>query len=68
MSTVYRIEEYIPPKKGRRHVLRVVREILYFQPRHRGTDLGNALNFANEVAKRRAAKADARARRSTRVQ
>jgi uncharacterized protein (DUF58 family) len=49
-----RIEEYIPPKKGRRHVLRVVREILYFQPRHRGTDLGNALNFANEVAKRRA--------------
>jgi uncharacterized protein (DUF58 family) len=48
------IEQYIPPKKGRRHVLRVVREILYFQPRHRGTDIVQALDFTNRVTRRRA--------------
>ena len=48
------IEQYIPPKKGRRHVLRVVREILYFQPQHRGTDIVQALDFANRVLRRRA--------------
>src|SRR5277367_353423 len=48
------IEQYIPPKKGRRHVLRVVREILYFQPKHRGTDIVQALDFANRVTRRRA--------------
>ena len=48
------IEQYIPPKKGRRHVLRVVREILYFQPQHRGTDIVQALDFANRVTPRRA--------------
>ena len=48
------IEQYIPPKKGRRHVLRVVREILYFQPQHRGTDVVQALEFANKVISRRA--------------
>lgn len=48
------IEQYIPPKKGRRHVLRVVREILYFQPQHRGTDVVQALDFANKVIARRA--------------
>jgi uncharacterized protein (DUF58 family) len=48
------IEQYIPSKKGRRHVLRVVREILYFQPRHRGTDIVQALDFANRVTRRRA--------------
>jgi uncharacterized protein (DUF58 family) len=48
------IEQYIPPKKGRRHVLRVVREILYFQPKHRGTDIVQALDFANRVTSRRA--------------
>jgi uncharacterized protein (DUF58 family) len=49
-----RIEQYIPPKKGRRHVLRVVREILYFEPKHRGTDIVQALDFANSVTPRRA--------------
>jgi uncharacterized protein (DUF58 family) len=47
------VEEYIPPRKGRRHVLRVVREILYHQPGHRGTDLPRALDFANQVSKHR---------------
>lgn len=48
------IEQYIPPKKGRRHVLRVVREILYFEPQHRGTNIVQALDFANRVLQRRA--------------
>ena len=48
------VEQYIPPKKGRRHVLRVVREILYFQPERRGTNVVQALDFANCVTPRRA--------------
>jgi uncharacterized protein (DUF58 family) len=48
------VEQYIPPKKGRHHVLRVVREILYFEPKHRGTDIVKALDFANRAAQRRA--------------
>jgi uncharacterized protein (DUF58 family) len=47
------IELYIPPKKGRRHVLRVVREILFFRPTRRGTDLVHALEFANRMSARR---------------
>jgi uncharacterized protein (DUF58 family) len=48
------VEQYIPPKKGRGHVLRVVREILYFQPQRRGTNVAQALDFANCVTRRRA--------------
>ena len=48
------IEEYIAPKKGRRHVLRVIREILAFQPRGRGTNLTRALDYLNHVQRRRA--------------
>ncbi len=48
------VEKYIPPKKGRRHVLRVVREILFFEPKQKGTDIANALDFANKVVTRRA--------------
>lgn len=49
-----RIEEYIPPGKGRRHVLRVVREILYRTPTGRGTDGVMALEFAVRLLHRRA--------------
>ncbi|MBI4025043.1 MAG: DUF58 domain-containing protein [Verrucomicrobia bacterium] len=48
------IEQYIPPQKGRQHVLRVIREILFFEPKRRGTDLTQALDFANKVVRRRA--------------
>ena len=48
------VELYIPPKKGRRHVLRVVREILFFEPRGRSTDTVKALDFANHILNRRA--------------
>ena len=40
-----RIETFLRPRKGKNHVLRVIREILYFRPRGRGTDLGAALQF-----------------------
>ena len=49
-----RVEKYVPPAKGRSHVLRVVREILFFEPEHAGTDLQVALDFANRVVPRRA--------------
>jgi uncharacterized protein (DUF58 family) len=48
------VELFVPPVKGRRNVLRVVREILYFEPRGRGTDLAAALHHLNRVQKRRA--------------
>ena len=48
------IEQYIPPKKGRRHVLRVIREILFFEPKRRGTDIDGALEFLSKVITRRA--------------
>lgn len=48
------VEVYIPPKKGRNHVLRVIRELLYFRPRRRGTDIGGVLRFLNRVQKKKA--------------
>jgi uncharacterized protein (DUF58 family) len=49
-----RIEKFIPPKKGRRNVLRLVREVLYFEPEGCGTDINGALEYFNRVIKRRA--------------
>jgi uncharacterized protein (DUF58 family) len=43
------IEKFIPPRKGRRHVLRVIREVLFFEPQRRGTDLAKALEFLSRV-------------------
>jgi len=43
------VEKFIPPRKGRKHVLRVIREILFYQPRKRGTDLNSALKFLLRV-------------------
>ncbi len=43
------VEKFIPPRKGRSHVLRVIREVLYFEPRRRGTDLNKALEFLMRV-------------------
>jgi uncharacterized protein (DUF58 family) len=47
------IEKFIPPKKGRSHVLRIIREILYYQPKGTGTDIGGALEYFNRVIKRK---------------
>jgi uncharacterized protein (DUF58 family) len=48
------VEKYIPPKKGRRHVLRVIREILLFQPSKRGTNFREALDVLSRLARRHA--------------
>jgi len=48
------VEKFIPPRKGRRHVLRVIREVLFFEPQHRGTDLDGALEFLLRVTPHRA--------------
>jgi uncharacterized protein (DUF58 family) len=47
------VECYVPAKKGTRHVLRIVRELLYHQPQGRGTDIGRALEFLGRVTTRR---------------
>jgi uncharacterized protein (DUF58 family) len=43
------VEKFIPPRKGRSHVLRVIREVLFFEPKRRGTDLARALEFMGRV-------------------
>jgi uncharacterized protein (DUF58 family) len=48
------VEKLIPPRKGRRHVLRVIREVLFFEPARRGTDLDGALEFLMRVTAHRA--------------
>ena len=47
------VELFIPPAKGRSHILRVIREILFFQPKGKGTDIGDALDFVNRLMKRK---------------
>ena len=49
-----RIEKFVPPRKGRRHGLRVLRELLYFRPEGRGTDIAGALEYLARVVRRRA--------------
>src|SRR6478735_7345905 len=48
------VEKFIPPRKGRRHVLRVIREVLFYEPKRRGTDLNEALEFLLRVTRHRA--------------
>ncbi len=47
------IEQFIPPKKGKSHVLRVLRELLYHKPKGTKTDIGKTLEYLNRVSKRR---------------
>jgi uncharacterized protein (DUF58 family) len=47
------VEKYIPPKKGSKHVLRVIREMLSFEPENRGTDLNCGIEFIGRVIKRK---------------
>jgi len=49
-----RVERYIPPRRGRRHVLAVVRDLLGHRPQSRGTDIGGALTFLSHVAVKKA--------------
>ncbi len=49
-----RVEKFVPPRKGRRHVLRVLRELLYHKPEGRGTDIAGALEYLSRVTRRKA--------------
>jgi uncharacterized protein (DUF58 family) len=49
-----RVERFVPPRKGTRHVLRLIRDVLFFQPQRRGTCIRTALDYANRVLHRRA--------------
>src|SRR5437762_330211 len=48
-----RVELFLPPRKGRRHILRLIREMLFFEPKHRRTNIPAALAFLNHVLHRR---------------
>ena len=48
-----KIEKFVPPRKGKSHVLRVLRELLYFKPENRRTDIGLALEYLSRIIQRR---------------
>jgi len=48
------VEKYIPPKKGKSHILRIIREIIYYEPESKGTDLEAALIYLNNIQKKKA--------------
>jgi uncharacterized protein (DUF58 family) len=48
-----RVEKFVPPRKGTRHALRVIRDLFVFRPEHAGTDLAAGLDFLNRVTRRR---------------
>lgn len=48
-----RIEQYLAPQKGKKHILRIIRELLHIEPRATGTDLSVALRYLNNVQKKR---------------
>jgi uncharacterized protein (DUF58 family) len=47
------VEKYIPPKKGKKHILRIIRELINFEPSQTGTDIVMALQYFNNVVKKR---------------
>ena len=47
------IEKFIPPKKGRTHTLRIIRELVNYEPTSNGTNIGHALEYLNNVIKKR---------------
>ena len=48
-----KIEKFIPPKKGRKHILFIIRELLDFQPENTGTDISKALQYLTDAIKKR---------------
>lgn len=49
-----KVERFVPPRKGTRHVLRLIRDVLFFQPQGRGTSIREGLDYVNRVLHRRA--------------
>jgi uncharacterized protein (DUF58 family) len=47
------VEKFIPPKKGRQHILRIIRELINFQPERQGTDLSEGLRYFSNAIKKR---------------
>lgn len=48
-----KVEKYIPPKKGKQHILKLINEIINFKPKHKKTNIGSALEYLNTVIKKR---------------
>lgn len=48
-----KIEKFIPPKKGKSHILRIIRELIEFEPEHKGTDISGALKYLTNIIKKR---------------
>ncbi len=48
------VEKFVPPKKGKNHVLRLIRELLYFEPSGKTTSIGTAMKFCADIQKKRA--------------
>ena len=48
-----KVEKFIPPKKGRKHILRIISELLDFKPENRGTDIGYVLQYMTDAIKKR---------------
>ncbi|TES91763.1 MAG: DUF58 domain-containing protein [Candidatus Cloacimonadota bacterium] len=48
-----RIEKFVPPKKGRRHILRILRDLLYFKPKGKGTNISMALEHFNRMIRKK---------------
>ena len=48
-----KIEKFIPPRKGKMHVLQIIRELLDFKPEHKGTNIGEALRYFSNVIRKR---------------
>jgi len=48
-----KVEQFIPPKKGKSHILRIIREVLAFEPKRKGTDIAGALEYFSAVIKKR---------------
>ncbi len=47
------VEKFIPPKKGKKHILRIIRDLLEFQPKHKGTNISGALEFFTNAIKKK---------------
>lgn len=49
-----KVEKYVPPKRGTRHVLRLIRELVAFEPKNKGSDIARVLSFINRLQRRAA--------------
>ena len=48
-----KVEKFIPPKKGKKHILRIIRDLLEFEPQHKGTNIAGALQFFTNAIKKK---------------